>query len=458
MKKEEVKVEDQQEKITTDESKQQVEKEEEEEEEGKENDNQTISTIVELDESTINTSLIDKETEYAILAERRRNRIKSITLQRDSLIKMIFRLAKIKANILSADKVAQNIVSRWIDGRVSNYQYLMYLNIKAGRSRSDLSQYFIFPWIIQDYTSKVLDLNNANTFRDLSLPIGALNSKLWHHYEERYNDFNQDLSQIDEHTIANDDHLIPPFHYGSHYSTIQTVLYYLIRKSGYSQLNRSFQGGEFDIADRLFDSIENAWNLCFNHITDVKECIPEFYEGDTSFLINKQNLELGTKQTGDKVDDIILPTWANSPIDFLRKNKAALESPYVSKHLHQWIDLIFGYKQRGQEAIEAKNVFFHLTYSENNNIDQIINPELREATELQIINFGQIPKQLFTSPHPHRKVGKTIENLKSAASEKLDITRNSISQLKGSIKGSIHKRLSSARTKLFAFTSPKHKK
>jgi hypothetical protein len=34
----------------------------------------------------------------------------------------------------------------------------------------------------------------------------------------------------------------------------------------------------------------------------------------------------------------------------------------VSENLHDWIDLIFGYKQRGLAAEEAMNVFIHLTY------------------------------------------------------------------------------------------------
>ena len=35
--------------------------------------------------------------------------------------------------------------------------------------------------------------------------------------------------------------------------------------------------------------------------------------------------------------------------------REALECEYVSEHLNCWIDLIFGYKQRGKEAILADN-------------------------------------------------------------------------------------------------------
>lgn len=33
--------------------------------------------------------------------------------------------------------------------------------------------------------------------------------------------------------------------------------------------------------------------------------------------------------------------------EFIRVHRAALECDYVSAHLHEWIDLIFGYKQQG---------------------------------------------------------------------------------------------------------------
>lgn len=62
------------------------------------------------------------------------------------------------------------------------------------------------------------------------------------------------------------------------------------------------------------------------------------------------------------MSDVILPPWADSAKDFIRKHNKALESEYVSEHLHHWIDLIFGYKQRGVEAVAADNLYYYLTY------------------------------------------------------------------------------------------------
>lgn len=63
----------------------------------------------------------------------------------------------------------------WRRRLISNFEYLMRLNLLAGRSYNDITQYPVFPWIIADYTSDSLDLTNPDTFRDLSKPMGALN-------------------------------------------------------------------------------------------------------------------------------------------------------------------------------------------------------------------------------------------------------------------------------------------
>jgi Beige/BEACH domain. len=60
-----------------------------------------------------------------------------------------------------------------------------------------------------------------------------------------------------------------------------------------------------------------------------------------------------------------LPQWAHSPEEFILKHREALESEYVSKHLNEWIDLIFGYKQKGEEAEKAINVYRYLSYEVN---------------------------------------------------------------------------------------------
>ena len=74
----------------------------------------------------------------------------------------------------------------------------------------------------------------------------------------------------------------------------------------------------------------------------------------------------GIKQSGVQLDDVILPPWAKGdPREFIRMHRAALECDHVSANLHHWIDLIFGYKQQGQQAVDAVNVFHHLFYEGN---------------------------------------------------------------------------------------------
>lgn len=113
--------------------------------------------------------------------------------------------------------------------------------------------------------------------------------------------------------------------------------------------------------------------------------------------------DLGILQnTRERVDDVILPRWANTPEDFITIHRRALESEYVSQNLHNWIDLIFGYKQKGPRAVEALNVFYYCSYEGAVDLDKIANSVEREAVEGMINNFGQTPSQLLREPHPRR--------------------------------------------------------
>ncbi|KAJ2866440.1 hypothetical protein GGI22_001285, partial [Coemansia erecta] len=281
------------------------------------------------------------------------------------------------------------LTERWQHGELSNFDYLMALNTIAGRSYNDLSQYPVFPWVISDYKSKWLDLKDPKIYRDLSRPIGALNEKRLRHFIERYESFEDPTGHIKK------------FHYGTHYSSASSVAYYLLRLEPFTSVHVSLQSGKFDHADRQFYSIAEAWNSCMTGPGDVKELIPEFFYLP-EFLLNRNGVDLGRKQDGTLLGDVILPPWASSPDEFVHINRQALESEYVSTNLHKWIDLIFGCKQRGQEAVNAHNVFYYLTYEGAVNLDAIQDPMERASVEGQIHYFGQTPTQLFTSPHPPR--------------------------------------------------------
>ncbi|KAH3765872.1 beach protein [Pelomyxa schiedti] len=313
----------------------------------------------------------------------------------------------------------QGFTELWVSRKITNFDYLMALNTVAGRTFNDLTQYPVFPWILADYTSATLDLNNPATFRNLSVPMGALDPKKRSEAVLRYETFN--------------DPKIPKFHYGTHYSSLGAVLHYLIRLEPYATNFLEFQGGKFDHPNRMFLGIGQSWSGASHDNSSVKELIPEFFYLP-EFLVNHNRFNFGlpfndpspTDENGQVsagVGDVMLPPWAKgSPELFIQLHREALESDYVSEHLHEWIDLIFGYKQRGEAAVEACNVYFYLTYEGSVNLESITDKVTKESVISQIYNFGQTPSQLFTTPHPKRS--SKIDALDKALSTVADSMGN----------------------------------
>jgi len=266
----------------------------------------------------------------------------------------------------------------------------MKLNTLAGRTYNDLSQYPVFPWVLSDYESSKIDLSDPRIYRDLRKPVGALDEKRKRLVEERY----QLALSTDDPASA--------FHYGSHYSTAGIVLYYLIRLEPFTFLHTAMQGGKIDHADRLFSSVKETWSNCNSSSADFKELIPEFFYMPEMFQ-NVNDVDFGVRQNGNNIIDVELPPWANgSRFQFVKFHREALESEFVSANLHSWVDLIFGFKQRGKAAVEAVNCFHYLSYEGNVSLSAIEDEHERKAVTDHILHFGQTPSQLFRRKHPQR--------------------------------------------------------
>ncbi|XP_021499136.2 WD repeat- and FYVE domain-containing protein 4 isoform X2 [Meriones unguiculatus] len=286
----------------------------------------------------------------------------------------------------------RTMLQKWQKREISNFEYLMYLNTLAGRTYNDYMQYPVFPWVLADYTSETLNLTNPKTFRDLSKPMGAQT-------KERKLKFTQRFKDVEK--IEGD--MTVQCHYYTHYSSAIIVASYLVRIPPFTQAFCSLQGGSFDVADRMFHSVKSTWESASKeNMSDVRELTPEFFYLP-EFLTNCNAVEFGCMQDGTTMGDVQLPPWADGdPRKFISLHRQALESDFVSSSLHHWIDLIFGYKQQGPAAVEAVNTFHPYFYGDRLNLSSISDPLIKSTILGFISNFGQVPKQIFTKPHPSR--------------------------------------------------------
>jgi factor associated with neutral sphingomyelinase activation len=194
-----------------------------------------------------------------------------------------------------------NQLQKWRYHLISNFDYLLYLNNMADRSYNDLTQYPVFPWVLNDYSSDNIDLSDPSVFRDLSKPVGALNDERLVRLKQRCTEMRNALttatadSDENQKSETQQQQHQPMFLYGTHYSTPAFISFYLLRQNPEWQL--CLQNGRFDHADRLFHSIQDTWKNCLTLDSDVKELIPEFYDTSAeqlgTFLCNNLELDLG---------------------------------------------------------------------------------------------------------------------------------------------------------------------
>ncbi|XP_036417979.1 LOW QUALITY PROTEIN: WD repeat-containing protein 81 [Colossoma macropomum] len=266
----------------------------------------------------------------------------------------------------------KSLVLDWVHGRVSNFSYLMELNRLAGRREGDPNYHPVLPWVV-DFTVPY------GRFRDLRRSKFRLNKgdkQLDFTYEMTKEAlaaavanggggsvFHTDFASVGPSGSGQSDHLHVPHHISDVLSDI-TYYVYKARRTPKSVLcshvRSQWEPNEYPASMERIQS----WT--------PDECIPEFYTDPSIF-----------RSIHPDMPDLDVPPWCNSYEEFIAVHRRLLESREVSQQLHHWIDLTFGYKLSGKEAVKAKNVCLHLV-----------------DNHTHLTSYGVV--QLFDQPHPPR--------------------------------------------------------
>ena len=301
-------------------------------------------------------------------------------------------------------------IKEWRNWKISNFEFLMWLNIFSNRSYNDLSQYPVFPWILSNYSDplQVEQKKEENIigylYRDLSSPMGMLelspeSIKRKEQFMETYETLKNESDENEEEEI---DIKMKPYIYGSNYSNPMFVCNFLMRLFPFTHISIELQGNDFDKPERLFLSVVDSFINSTTQKTDVRELIPEFFYLPELFT-NINNLNLGFLENGEEVNDVITPC-NNNPYDFIMVMRSVLESDYLSYKINSWIDLIFGSKAKGKEAENANNIFTAASYQEDIDLKNNINKE----SLLRLVEFGLIPSQIMSKDLAKREKKEDI--------------------------------------------------
>ena len=285
----------------------------------------------------------------------------------------------------------KDFCNKYYKGELTNFKFLLLLNKYAARSYHDLYQYLIFPLLFMDASRK--------TERDLSKPI-PLNKN-----PEKYNDLIEEIKNNFKHFGS---------HFNSNYSTSGFVLYYLVRMNPFTAMHLKLQSNQFDAPKRMFFTFEDFLKAV-KYSQESRELTPEFFHNYEIFLnlnylnlgfIDEQNLIINDLDTGDK----------NGIAEFIINMRKQLEKVNILP----WINNVFGCNQ------DVKNNHNHIynayptsAYEKNNNYElkkHNMKKEGKKSSEiinaikddLNLLNFGMIPIQLFKTALKKKKNSKHI--------------------------------------------------
>ncbi|XP_077578568.1 WD repeat-containing protein 81 [Stigmatopora nigra] len=279
----------------------------------------------------------------------------------------------IENNMLCSDcfHELKTLVLDWVHGRVSNFGYLMELNRLAGRREGDPNYHPVLPWVV-DFTvpfgkfrdlrrskfrlnkgDKQLDFTYEMTKEALAAAVGS-----------GLGGVGGDLSgSVSASVGGQPDHLHVPHHISDVLSDI-TYYVYKARQTPKSVLcshvRSQWEPNEYPSSMERMQS----WT--------PDECIPEFYTDPSIF-----------RSIHPDMPDLDVPSWCKSCEEFIEVHQRLLESREVSQNLHHWIDLNFGFKLSGKDAVKSKNVCLHLV-----------------DNHTHLTTYGVV--QLFDQPHPPR--------------------------------------------------------
>ena len=353
------------------------------------------------------------------------------------------------------------IEQNWIEEKMDTYEYLLFLNKYGSRSLNDSSQYYVFPWILTDFSNLIeINVKESDIYEFIEKKKNAklkeiqdsekdIQTKIQNNSDNEnntelfklYNNFRKLRYPVSAQTLSNRESKIEKYndedekfhhHYGTHYSNGSYIFYYLMRLEPFTSLLVELQNYSQENPDRMLNDLKDTINI-INSGNDNRELIPELF-CKVDYFININCAYYGHKKNKLIVDDIV-KVWKNyhepnyNPLsistEFIIEHKKLLNSNSIAININNWIDNVFGIGQLPPVKKREKsfNIFLKTSYPEFTNLhkkldkifqkeNDIIQIKKRFINKLNlIISFGQTPQQIFNEKHKDRKINHNEKNL-----------------------------------------------